>query len=140
MKEFTTDEKAIARNIDKRYKWMARDKLGNLFVFNQKPRKSFSGVWICESMKWDDMFVFNEMFKSITWEDDEPTLIRDIYVPQILDDAPAPARWKKAGSYGCCCSICGQRVRIKNGESPRLKSFYKYCPNCGAKMNKEEKQ
>lgn len=55
-----------------------------------------------------------------------------------LDDAPALARWKKAGGYGCYCSICGQRVRIKNGENPRLKSFYRYCPNCGAKMDEEE--
>lgn len=91
MKEFTDDEKIIARNIDKKYKWVTRDKFDNLFAFNQKPHKSPSGVWISEGMKWDDMLVLNHMFKSITWEDAEPTLIRDIYDPQIdpqiLDDA-----------------------------------------------------
>lgn len=87
MKEFTEDEKIIAKYINKKYKWMAKDKLGNLFVFSQKPHKSSSGIWVCESMKWDDMFVLNEVFKSIAWEDAEPTLIKDIYDPQILDDA-----------------------------------------------------
>lgn len=32
------------------------------------------------------MAAFDWMFKSITWCDEDPTLIRDIYDPQILDD------------------------------------------------------
>lgn len=83
MKEFTDDEKIVARNIDKKYKWIARDKFDNLFVFNQKPHKNASCVWV-GGTKWHDMFVLNHMFKLITWEDAEPTLIRDIYDPQIL--------------------------------------------------------
>lgn len=87
MKEFTDDEKIIARNIDKEYKWMARSKTGTLRIFKNKPIK------IVGSVAWDSnrppcvMTAFRQIFKSITWEDKEPTLIKDIYDPQILDDA-----------------------------------------------------
>lgn len=86
MKEFTEDEKIIARNIDKKCKWMARDKSGILCAFIHKPYKDHvlnrwnSEYPICE------MAAFDWMFKSITWCDEDPTLIRNIYDPQILDD------------------------------------------------------
>ena len=39
MKNFTNDEKAIARNIDKEYKWIARDRDGELCIYDGKPEK-----------------------------------------------------------------------------------------------------
>lgn len=86
MKEFTNNEKIVAKNINKEYKWMARDKSGILCAFIHKPYKDhIVNRWnsegpICE------MAAFDWMFKSITWCDEDPTLIRDIYDPQILDD------------------------------------------------------
>ena len=89
MKEFTNDEKIIARNIDKRYKWMARDKDGILCVYPTMPVKEEDATgWstgfydVCRV----DFLLSRELFKPIKWEDDEPTRIRDIYDPQILDD------------------------------------------------------
>ena len=32
--------------------------------------------------------------------------------------------------YGCQCSVCGDRHR----------PYYNYCPNCGAKMDEEERK
>ena len=86
MKEFTDNEKIVAKNINKEYKWMARDKSGILCAFIHKPYKDHViNRWnserpICE------MAAFDWMFKSITWSDEEPTLIKDIYDPQILTD------------------------------------------------------
>lgn len=86
MKEFTDDEKIIARNIDKEYKWMARSKMGTLRIFENKPTKiGCSGAWDSNRPPCV-MTAFRQIFKSITWEDKEPTLIKDIYDPQILDD------------------------------------------------------
>lgn len=89
MKEFTNDEKTIARNISKEYKWIARDKSGSLHVYSLKPvKRECVKMWDNTSSKIARVnSLFNkELFRTIKWEDDEPTLIRDIYDPQILDD------------------------------------------------------
>lgn len=85
MSKFTDDEKIIAKNISKEYKWIARDKSGLLCASALKPHKDFIlDIWDSVSQMCD-MDAFGWMFKSITWEDKEPTLIRDIYNPQIID-------------------------------------------------------
>ena len=90
MKNFTEDEKIIARNIDKRYKWMARDSDGGLCIYKEKPKKS-GIIWNIRSGalfdKIETLDGFSYMFLAIKWEDDEPTRISDIYGPHILDDA-----------------------------------------------------
>ena len=88
MKEFTEDEKVIARNIGKEYKWIARDKNGTLCAYSLNPTKREElGEWVYDNyIRVSDLFGL-ELFKSIKWEDDEPTRISDIYDPQILDDA-----------------------------------------------------
>ena len=40
-------------------------------------------------------------------------------------------RW----ANGCQCSVCGDRHGSYNS---RHRPYYNYCPNCGAKMDKEE--
>lgn len=86
MSKFTNDEMLVAKNISKEYKWIARDKSGLLCAFALKPHKDFIfGIWESISQMCD-MDAFGWMFKSIIWEDNEPTLISDIYNPQILDD------------------------------------------------------
>ena len=89
MKKFTGDEKIIARNIDKKFEWMARDESGSLFVYKNKPiKRTNNGVWVNMSFKLfqiSDLFD-RELFKAIKWEDDEPTRISDIYNPQIIDN------------------------------------------------------
>lgn len=85
MKEFTEDEKVIVKNIDKKFKWIARDKDKRMFVFASEPiRKDIHDMW--ESMDSIIAFPYSEMFEPIKWEDDKPTRISDIYNPQVLDD------------------------------------------------------
>ena len=89
---FTEDEKTIARNIDKKFEWMARDKNGKLFFYSFRPvKKEEIKKWGNNSREYAEYvsaILFNrELFKSIKWEDDEPTRISDIYDPQILDEA-----------------------------------------------------
>ena len=89
MKEFSEDEKIIARNINKEYEWMARDRNGCLYIFNEKPKKLLN-VWnvIFDGLpyRFVKLVAFSHMFSSVKWGDDEPTRICDIYDPQILDD------------------------------------------------------
>ena len=88
-KMFTEDEKIIARNIDKKFEWMARDKNGLLYAHSSKPTKK-GRSWVNNYHYYYYVSVSalfgQEMFKSIKWQDDEPMLIKDIYDPQIIDD------------------------------------------------------
>ena len=76
-KEFSDDELCILRNIDKKYKWIARDKSGSLCIFDEKPKKS-EEMWdnvICSD--FIELGCFNNLFNSINWEDEEAIRIDD---------------------------------------------------------------
>ena len=79
-KKFSDDELCILRNIDKEYKWIARDKSGSLCIFDEKPKKS-EEMWdnvICSD--FIELGCFNNLFNSINWEDEEP-----IYIDEYVD-------------------------------------------------------
>lgn len=86
MKEFSEDEKAVARSIDKEYKWMARNANGCLGVYKNKPKKMSRAFDAQHLSEYFPLYAFGHMFKSIKWEDEEATRIRDIYDPKILND------------------------------------------------------
>ena len=76
-KKFTDDELCILRNIDKKYKWIARDESGSLCIFDEKPKKS-EEMWdnvICSD--FIELNCYNSLFNSIQWEDEEPIRIDD---------------------------------------------------------------
>ena len=74
----TEDEKVILKNISKHYKWIARDEEGDLAVHNVKPYKS-PEFWVSKSdIAWEYLVPFNNLFKFITWEEEEPYLIEDL--------------------------------------------------------------
>lgn len=75
-KEFTNDELCILRNADKKYKWIARDEDGELYLFKEKPCKSL-GVWETKSVRTTEFLCYNYLFQSITSEDEEPVFIDD---------------------------------------------------------------
>ena len=76
-KKFSDDELCILKNIDKKYKWIARDESGSLCIFDEKPKKS-EEMWdnvICSD--FIELGCFNNLFNSINWEDEEPIRIDD---------------------------------------------------------------
>lgn len=84
-KQFTDDELYILRNIDKKYKWIAKDKDGLICTFVSKPIKT-EKLW---SDGWSNSnngesyasleAIKNSLFTEIKWEDEEPIYI-DEYV------------------------------------------------------------
>ena len=72
--QLTEDEKAILRNLPKHYKWIARDKNGQIFLYKNRPFKSVFWVDACESPR----LVFPHLFQFIKWEDDEPYSIEEL--------------------------------------------------------------
>ena len=81
-KEFTDDELCILRNIDKEYKWIAKDRDGDLWIYTNKPKKEYDRYWKdCSSFKslsFEPLDIFkNSLFTEIEWEDEEPICIDD---------------------------------------------------------------
>lgn len=69
-------ERIILENIDKEYKWIARDKFGDLYVYDVKPEKEDTDwcwankVWVLTGVK--------HLFQFITWEDEQPYNIEEL--------------------------------------------------------------
>ena len=81
-KEFIDDELCILRNIDKEYKWMAKDKDGLICTFVSKPIKTeklWSDGWSNGESYASLEAIKNSLFTEIKWEDEEPIYI-DEYV------------------------------------------------------------
>lgn len=74
--KLTEDEKVILRNIDKTFRWVARDEDGALFVYNGKPLKSDDGEW--NAVEYMSLCTFRGLFKFVTCYDDEPYLIENL--------------------------------------------------------------
>ena len=73
--KLTEDEKAILKVLLKeKYKWIARDKNGCLYVYASKPEKVIT-IWEGSGLP---MMPFNHLFQFIKWEDEEPYLIEDL--------------------------------------------------------------
>lgn len=73
MIKLTEDEKIILKNINFKYKWLARDKDDRLMVYENKPKR-MGNLWNANKGDFIQLDIFPDLFKSITW-DDEPYLI-----------------------------------------------------------------
>lgn len=75
--KLSDDEKAILRNIDKKFKYIARDKDEMLFVFTGKPVKG-ECIWSAANGGLTSLRIFKHLFQFIKWEDKEPYNIEDL--------------------------------------------------------------
>ena len=72
--QLTEDEKVILRNLPKKYKWIARDSSGMVYIFIEKPEKG-QAIWYgCGQ----PMIPFYHLFNFIKWEDEDPYSIEDL--------------------------------------------------------------
>ena len=81
--KLTKKEKAILKSIVKKYKYIARDCCGTLWIYAKKPNKQpLIGNWgdlaSTEKIKTESFALFNHLFKFIKWEDEEPYEIKKL--------------------------------------------------------------
>lgn len=76
--KLTETESVILENIDKEYKWIARDKNNKLYVYTEKPKKIDTNWNPIAKGYTDYLFVFNHLFEFIKWEDSEPYNIEEL--------------------------------------------------------------
>lgn len=71
-------ERVILENIDKDYRWIARDKDNSLWLYGDRPIKK-SACWSNEYSEIGEEFAFyKHLFQFITWQDDEPYNIEEL--------------------------------------------------------------
>ena len=80
--ELSEVERVILENVEKEYKYIARDKNGCLFLYSKEISK-YKDEWCFDVDKGIDgnhsnFSLFNHLFKMVKFEDDEPTLISDL--------------------------------------------------------------
>ena len=80
----TNDEIAILRNIDKEYKWIARDKNGILYIYDSVPKKRGNYRWSRDTLHVD-LSLFSNMFNFIQRWDDKPYNINDLLMQNKED-------------------------------------------------------
>lgn len=74
----TDEERTILENIDKKYNYIARDKDGWLYLYENKPKK-FSSLWeYDEYSTCVDFCVFKHLFKFVDWKNEYPYNIKDL--------------------------------------------------------------
>lgn len=75
--KLTDVEKTVLSNIDKCFKWIARDKSGRLRICAGERLVKVENYWF--SKYYDSQsFPYTNLFQFIKWEDDEPYLIKDL--------------------------------------------------------------
>ena len=87
-KQFSQDTLNFFKYIDKKYKWIAKDKSGDIFGFEEKPKKD-KYVWLCEEYDYclDNTCCIDglnqSLFNEILWEDEEPIYIDEYVERQV---------------------------------------------------------
>lgn len=75
----TETERTILENIDKDYKWIARDSDGRLDVYTVKPFKDEQYKnWDIEDGDCEKLDVFKHLFQFVEWEDKEAYNIEEL--------------------------------------------------------------
>ena len=69
MEIFTDTEKCILERTDKSYKWIARDKNGELCIYERKPFRGDGGIFgTLGNLDVFERCVSDVLFKNVTWE------------------------------------------------------------------------
>lgn len=83
-------EYAILKYIFNRtkYRYIARDKLGEIFIYENEPKKNGDDWSVClNGGGFTNIVILNELFKFIKWSDLTATSIKDVLADcEVVDD------------------------------------------------------
>ena len=65
------------RSLNQKWKWLARDKDGQLFLYTHRPIKT-SDNYMSIDGSWECFNTFGHLFQAIQWTDDEPVEIEKV--------------------------------------------------------------
>ena len=97
------DAKVILRGIGREFKWIAADKNGDIWVYDEKPRKlAFTDCWDfgCSREQMHISPAYNKYFLDIiSFDDAEPTLIDSLLVNHEKAEHNGCSHTDKYGAY-----------------------------------------
>lgn len=74
----TSIERVLLENVDKRYRYIARDHGSTLFLFEKKPIKE-KWMWVRTTDSYTSSFtIYSHLFPMVKWEEEDPWLIEDL--------------------------------------------------------------
>ena len=82
--KLSSAERVILQNLDKQYKWIARDKSGHLFAFDSEPSKRHN-VWVHCDYELTTLD-FPNLFTFVKWEDEQPYIIEELLKGEKKDE------------------------------------------------------
>lgn len=75
----TEDERVILRNLDKKWKWIARDmEDNNLHIYTLEPTKVIDCWNVAGLDNYENFYIYNHLFQFIKWNDKEPCNIEKL--------------------------------------------------------------
>lgn len=73
------DERVILRNLDKKWKWIARDmEDNNLHIYTLEPTKVIDCWNVAGLDNYENFYIYNHLFQFIKWNDKEPYNIEEL--------------------------------------------------------------
>lgn len=129
MNTFTTDEQVILKNVSSKYKWIARNMNGGLFVYKRKPKKHSVVYGDADCSTGFRLEPFEELFKKVTWEGGPLQFRKDVldkterkYLKAVLSPfRNRDVRVTKLKFPGC--SDYSLRVDLEDGDSLVFPNF-----------------
>ncbi len=76
--KLSESERIILENIDERYKWIARDGDGSLYVFGSCPHREENGWWSDREAEAGCTGLGVKSFQFVKWEDKKPYNIAEL--------------------------------------------------------------
>ena len=141
---FTKDEQVILKNVSSKYKWIARDSDGTLFLFNKKPAKYTRNYGVGSGfLYYFRLEPFEDIFKGVTWDGGPVQFRKDVldeterkYLKAVL--RPFRNRVVRVVKIKLeVCSDCYLRVELKNGDHLSFPSFPEGTMYNGMKLYRE---
>lgn len=80
----TQTEYHILKGLDDKWKYIARDENGDLFLYKNCPTRGID-VWGYDDY-YHRFYAFNALFTFIKWEDEEPYSIEELLKCEVIND------------------------------------------------------
>ena len=83
VQKITRFEKQILLNLEGNYKYICRDKDGNLYVYEKLPGKQRLS-WVASIGRYDALKPFNELFQMVQWHDEYASEISKLLELEVI--------------------------------------------------------